>query len=295
MKKLVIENLDEAVNKALEFISKSKLPKLDISFTRPLVVGSGNAAATGRILFQDRDAVFADESTYETKLAAAKGIDGAVLISASGGKHAPIIAQKLKERGIKTILLTSNPKAQASSLVDRTYVFPKIAEPYTYNTVTYLAMILAKTGEKPQDILKLVNTIKKLPNFKKYDAFFLIVPEKFDNIREMLYTKFDELFGPMINKRICTPEQVKHAKTVIPYGKEFFISFGYKNELFGKKSSRWNIPLPDNSDYGSIMALSYYIVGKIQGQQRPYFKENIERYCKETSKMFSQDIKPIIE
>ena len=48
------------------------------------LVGSVNAAATGRILLEKADAVFANESTYEAKLASIRGIDGATLISASG-------------------------------------------------------------------------------------------------------------------------------------------------------------------------------------------------------------------
>ena len=63
-----IPNLDVCVLAALELFAKQKIPKITIPYKRPMVVGSGNAAATGRIIFENEDAVFADESTYLNKL-----------------------------------------------------------------------------------------------------------------------------------------------------------------------------------------------------------------------------------
>ena len=45
------------------------------------------------------DAIFASESNYEEKLKNIKDIDGVVLISASGEKHAPVIAKVSKKYG----------------------------------------------------------------------------------------------------------------------------------------------------------------------------------------------------
>ncbi len=224
-----------------------------------------------------------------------KGIDGAILLSASGGKHAPIIAKDLKKRKIKVILLTNNPAAAARQIADKTFVMPKNAEPYTYNTSTYLSMIIAKTRENPKAILHHINKIKKkIPeNFKKYDAFYIIVPEEFDNTREMFLTKFDELFGPVISGRVFTPEQTKHAKTVVSSDREMFISLGYDNKLFGK--NRLNIPLPSWAGYATIIAVGYYVIGHIQKQNKPYFRDNIEAYTKNASKLFGQVIKPVVD
>src|SRR3989344_1638876 len=148
-------NLDQAFLNALKLFQEQRLPTLKLpSFKRLLVVGSGNAAVTGKILFQGTDAVFADESTYLQKLNVVKSIDGAVIISASGGKHAPIIAKELQKRKKKVILLTTNINAPAREYVDEMIVFPKQSEPYTYNTSTYLGMILSKTKENPKIILK---------------------------------------------------------------------------------------------------------------------------------------------
>jgi len=294
-KKQLID-LDECVINALSLFIKKRLPKINLgNFKRPLVVGSGNAAVTGKMIFDDKDAVFADEGTYKQKLKAVKGIDGAVLLSASGGKHAPIIAKDLKKKKLKVILLTNNPNALAKKVADKTFVMPKNTEPYTYNTSTYLSMIMAKTRENPRVILNHINKIKKkIPkNFNKYDAFYIIVPEEFDNTREMLLTKFDELFGPVISGRVFTPEQTKHAKTVVPSNKELFISFGYNNKIFGK--NRLNIELPSRSDYATVIAVGYYVIGHIQKQNKPYFKNNIEAYTKSASKIFGQRIKPIVE
>lgn len=287
-------DLDECVLNALKLFINKGLPELGLEkFKRPLVVGSGNAAVTGKIIFEDKDAVFADEGNYSKKLVSIKEIDGCILLSASGGKHAPLIAKDVKNRNLPVVLLTNNKNALAKEFADETYVFPKNPEPYTYNTSTYLSMILAKTKEKPKEILDFILKLKIPNDFSKYDAYFLIVPEEFDLAREMFLTKFDELFGSKISGRVFTPEQTKHAKTVVPSNTELFISFGYKNELFG--TERLNIELPENAGYASIIAIVYYVIGHIQKQSPPYYKDNIEAYTKKASEIFGQEIKPIVE
>ena len=201
----------------------------------------------------------------------------------------------MKTRNIETVLITNTKNSPAEEYATKTYVLPKNPEPYTYNTSTYLGMILAKTKEDPAEILAQINAIKNLiPNdLSKYKAFFIIVPNEFDTIREMLWTKFDELFGPMITTRVYTPEQTKHAKTVIDSDTELFVSFGYENTLFGK--NRLNIPLPEHFDYGMLLAVAYYVIGHIQKANPPYFKENIERYIEEASKIFGEKLSVIVE
>jgi hypothetical protein len=294
-KSLKLPYLDKVVIDALNLFKKSKLPKLNLKYKRPLVLGSGNAAVTGKIIFADKDAIFADEGNYKQKLKAIKNIDGAILLSASGGKHAPIIAKDLKKRKIETVLITNNPNAEANQFVKKSFFYPKNTEPYTYNTSTYMGMILGKTKESPQKILNLIKKTKTPKNLKKFNAFYIIVPTEFDNVRELFQTKFDELFGPIINGRVFTIEQTKHAKTVVPSDKEFFIGLGYNNKLFGKKQNRLNVTLPKSAGPATVMALGYYIIGQIQKQHPNYFKNNITNYTKQTSKMFKSTIKPIVE
>lgn len=292
-----IPDLDICVLAALELLSKTKLPEINISKNKKLlVIGSGNALVTGKIIFKDHDAVFASESAYKDVLKI-KNFDQAVIISASGGKHAPIIAKELKNRKISSILLTNNESAEAKEFVNETLVFPKQREPYTYNTSTYLSMILAKTRESPKKIQEQIKKIEKLipRSMKKYNSFYIILPSQFDALREMFTTKFDELFGPMILGRIYTEEQTKHAKTIIESKEELFISLGYKNNSFGYKSSRLNIPLINNSGPAAILALGYFIIGKIQKSKPAYFKKNVENYTKNISKIFNQQINPIVE
>ncbi len=287
-----IIDLDECVINALELFKRESLPVLDfIEFKRPLVVGSGNAAVTGKIIFDDKDAVFADESDYLHKLDFIKGIDGAVIISASGGKHSPIIAKELKKRGIKRTLFTNNKKAIASKYCDEVFVFPKNSEPYTYNTSTYLGMILAKTREDPAEIIEHIKKIDmKLPkDFGKYDSFYFMVPSEFHLVRDMFLTKFDELFGPTVSARVHTNEQTKHAETITNSKTELFISIGVKNEYYG--INRLSLELNKGANYGSLILLGYYIIGKIQKANEPYFKENIGKYVKLASKIFGERIK----
>jgi hypothetical protein len=289
-----IINLDECVTNALGLFIHSPPPKLILNkFKKPLVIGSGNAAVTGRILFSNKEAIFANESNYLKKLKNTKRIDGCVIISSSGEKHAPIIAKKIKTKKIKTVLLTNNTKAPANKYTTKTIVFPKNTEPYTYNTSTYLAMILAKTQENPRKIKEHINKLKKPINLKKYTSFFIIVPEELEEAKEMFQTKFDELFGPEIQGRVFTFEQAKHAKTITPSNSELFISFGKPNKTFGKH--RLNIPLPKNPNYGALIAVGYYTIGQIQKQHKPYFKKNIEKYTKQASKLFNHKISVIVE
>lgn len=289
-----IINLDQGVLNALQLFIDQTIPVLKLpAFKRPLIVGSGNAAVTGKILFEDTDAVFADESSYLQKLNAIRNIDGCVLISASGGKHAPLIAKELQPRKKKVILLTTNPNAPAREYVDEMILFPKLPEPYTYNISTYLGLILSKTKENPQKIIDYIQKIRIPSNLKGYGSFFILVPPEFDLILEMFLTKFDELFGSKVSGRVFTVEQAKHAKTVVPSDKELFISFGEENKIFGKH--RWEVPLPKDAGYGLMMALGYYVIGQIQKQHPPYFKQNIERYCRESSKVFGEKIEVMVE
>ncbi|MBU6371062.1 MAG: hypothetical protein KGH93_03415 [Patescibacteria group bacterium] len=289
-------NLDECVRNALRLFAEKKLPEFpDIDFKRPLVVGSGNAAVTGRILFADTDAVFADESDYVKKMAAAKGIDGAVIISASGGKHAPGIANELKSRGLKTVLLTNTADSAAGKIADATAVFPKNPEPYTYNTSTYLSMIFSKTKEDPNAVLAMLENIEKTApaDLKRCKAFYLLIPDEYEAVRDMFLTKFDELFGPKLLGRCYTEDETKHAKTLVPSDAELFISLGVENDTFGK--NRFNIPLPEHSGFGTLIAAGYFFIGLVQKANPPYFKENVERYVAEASKIFGEKLSVIVE
>ena len=43
------------------------------------------------------------------------------------------------------------------------------------------------------------------------------------------------------------------------------------------------------------MAIAYFVIGKIQKDQPPWFKNNIAAYCQKASRIFKQEIKPIVE
>ena len=90
---------------------------------------------------------------------------------------------------------------------------------------------------------------------------------------------------------MCT----KHAKTIVPYEKELFISFGDPNNRFGNEAQRLHIPLPEGSDYGAVMAVGYYVIGHIQKAHPPYFKEHIQKYTEYASQIFGHPIAPIVE
>jgi len=296
-----LPDLDVVTLGALELFEEQNVPDIDFhQFKRPLVVGSGNAAVVGKLLFDDVDAVFADESSYIQKLDTISAIDGAYVISASGGKHAIEIVKELNERSLPTLLFTNNENAPAKEFLspNSVFVFPKNREPYTYNTSTYMGMILSKTHEDTGAINSFIHTdvLPLVPQtLTSYSAFYFIVPNEFNDVREMFKTKFDELFGPHMMARIFTLEQTKHAKTVIPLDSELFVSFGLKDDQFGAEGNRLFIPLPADADYVAMMAIGYVFIGQIQKQFPPLYKDRIVAYTEETSESFGSIIKPIVE
>jgi hypothetical protein len=100
------------------------------------------------------------------------------------------------------------------------------------------------------------------------------------------------LFGRQVSRDVFTEEQAKHATTVVP-ANELFIEFGNIKTHLGEHLLP--IPLPPKVNHGAMMAISYYVIGKIQAQKPPYFKNNIVKYCRKASELFGEDIKPIVE
>lgn len=287
-----LPDLDVAVRGALELFQEVSLPTIDIArYQQPLVVGSGGSEATGRIVFEQTHALFASESTVEHMLARVPAIDRVVLISASGTKHAPDIVRVAHAHNKPITLITNSPQSPARSMLhesagDEVLVFPKNTEPYTYNTSTYLGMVLAQTGESPAEIEHFIDThidtldVSMLGN---YDGFYITVPARFGGIIRLFSLKFIELFGRRIARDIETDEYSrKHATTVVPHDKELFITFGQDTGLPVESGQHLVVPLPANAQYGALMAIGYYVIGKIQGAHPAYFKEHIHAYIART-------------
>ncbi|MDA3803064.1 MAG: hypothetical protein PF488_04220 [Patescibacteria group bacterium] len=298
-----LPNLNESLLQALEFFRSKKLNKLNTSsFNFPIVVGSGNAINTGKLLFGKQAALFASESNLKEmlknykKLFNKKIIKEAVVISASGEKDSVWEIKELKKLNLKITLLTCSPNSTAAKFADKNIIYSKIPEPYTYNVSTYLGMILSSTEEKAQDIEKYIKKIKLPNNFSSYKAFTFILPDKYAKLAPMLEIKRDELFGSRLSLRAFSEGQARHAKFVIPWEKELVISFG-KNKYFGVKNSRLEINLPKNANFGLLFSLTYYIIGLIQEVKPNYFKNNIEEYCKVGPKAYGKktEFKMIVE
>jgi hypothetical protein len=279
-------NLDEGVIKALDLFSKQSLPRPKFGGSEMLfVVGSGNAYNTGAIMFAEQAAILADESNFRRLMQAYKPaiksglIRTAVIISASGEKDSVWEIELAKKNGLKTILLTCGASSSAAKIADKTYIYKKLAEPYTYNVSTYLGMILSLTGERPSEIKKFLLRLRLPKNFSNFDAYSFILPDKYRDICAMIEIKHNELFGPRLSLRSFSQGNARHAKFVIPWSEELVVSLGEKNVYFGLPKNRWDIALPKNFSYGAVLSLAYYLVGKIQATKPPYFKENIKNYC----------------
>jgi hypothetical protein len=295
-----IMNLDENVSQALDFFSKNPPPNVNTDeFKSPFVVGSGNAFNTGTIIFSGKDAILADESNFRSIIASSnkKAQDGTlrdtVVISASGGKDSVWELELAKENGLKTTLFTTKAESDAAKIADKNIIFKSISEPYTYNTSTYMGMILGATHENPSKIKEFMENLKLPDDFGGYKGYSFIVPDQFMQICPMLEIKKSELFGPYVSLRAFSQGHARHAKFVIQTPEELVISLGQKNEYFGDPNHRWNIDLPKDVNFATIMAITYYLVGKIQSAKPPYFKENIARYVSEDGpKSYGANTKP---
>ena len=137
-----LDFLDTTVIKTLDFFQNQKnlTPIRTENFRFPLVLGSGNAIETGKILFRKNPALFASESDAPDKIGLAE-IQEIVVISASGSKHAPVLIDLAHKHQKVAHLISSTPNSEASQKTDHSYIFPKISEPYTYNTSTYFGYI----------------------------------------------------------------------------------------------------------------------------------------------------------
>lgn len=300
-----LPTLDVAVDGALELfvdegVSQNEVTNL-VSFEKPLVIASAGALATAKILFADRTALFADESNFELYLNNFTDIDGVVVVSASGSKHALPISKTLKEKQIinkRLLTATENSPAAKYFEDDEVLVTKKNREPYTYNTSTYLGMILAATNESAKDIQDFLEEVKRIHprfDFSQYSAFVFIVPSTYGALAQLVRIKFEELYGPYVSGRAYTSEDIKHAKTVVTSGEELFISLGVENDTFGLSKNRLEVPVPKELNAGALMALSYYLVGSIQRSQPDYFSQHIKQYAKQMSETFGVTIEPIVE
>lgn len=292
--------LDEIVLHSLEFFTNNAPASFNpADYKLPFVIGSGNAYNTGVIIFSSQAAIFADESNLKTLLPAfeeavkSKLITQAVILSASGGKDSVWEIELAKQYGLHTTLITTKGQSPAAQIADKVYVFKSIDEPYTYNTSTYMGMILGATHERILDIQKAIESLTFPEQFDSYESYSFVLPDKFSPICPMLDIKRHELFGPKVSLRAFPQGHARHAKFVVRDKKELVISLDSKNEFFGDPESRWDIFLPNKSNFAMVMAVTYYIVGKIQRSKPPYFKENIEAYTSDYGpKAYGPDQKP---
>lgn len=286
-----IPDLHEVVLRALDLHASYEIPRLQFApASTRLVIASGNALPTGQVVFSDEPAIFSDEGQYSAALDRYPFIDSAVVVSASGEKHAPVIISDLLARGLSPYLITCSPNSPAAVMLppERVLATRSIQEPITYNTSTYMGMMLAKTREDTSSIKHhlLANVLPLITGFEKFEAFYIMVPPHFELVAPMFITKFDELFGGRLTGRCYTTEQTLHAKTVVPWEKELFIGIGVNNEDFGLE--RLNIPLPDNAGYVAMMATGYFLIGHIQAQKPAWFKAHAVEYAARQKALFER-------
>ncbi|MDD2680505.1 MAG: hypothetical protein PHE20_00195 [Patescibacteria group bacterium] len=285
MSNLELDSINITTLKALEYFRSVKIPRLDLKkYPFPIVVGSGNALNAGMAIFGQQKAVFASESNFKEilkryrDLIKKKQISHGIIISASGEKDSVWEIKAAHKAGLKTVLLTCSSESSAAKIAEEVHVFPKLAEPYTYNTSTYLAMFLASGQEKVAMIEKYILTLKLPKNFKKYRAYAFILPDELAAIAPMLEIKKSELFGSNVSLRAFSYGESRHAKFVIQSKDELVISFG-KNIYFGHPQHRLELIPPKTAGKAWVMAVSYFLIGLIQNSKPDYYRQNIKKFC----------------
>ncbi|MCF7860039.1 hypothetical protein K9M09_00245 [Patescibacteria group bacterium] len=285
MPNLELDSLNISVLKALEFFRNNKIPRLDLKkYPFPLVVGSGNALNAGLALFDQQKAIFASESNFKEilkryrDLIKNKTISHGLIISASGEKDSVWELKAAHKAGLKTVLFTCSANSSAAKIADEVQVFPKLAEPYTYNVSTYLGMFLAASQEKAEKIEKFIFSLKLPKNFRKYQAYSFILPNEWAAIAPMLEIKKSELFGPNLSLRAFSLGESRHAKFVVRSKDELVISFA-ENKYFGDPKHRLELMPPKDADKGWAMAVSYFLIGLIQDSKPDYYRQNIKKFC----------------
>ena len=300
-----IPNLDIVLLGALEKFMRDGVSSIEFpKFERPLVGASVNALTTAKILLGN-NAVYVDENTEDSDIEKlASTCDGAIVFSASGGKHAPILAKKFQNFNLDTYAMTCASGSQVEEVVgvDKTIITGKNREPYTYNTSTYLGWALAGEGASVDKVRGLYDFILKVvdpsipKNIHEYFGYYLLVPNNSGFVGNLFNVKYEELFGTLVPWQTHTYETSKHAKTVI--APQYCLAFG-DGELpvHVYDENTFRIPLPENFTQADLMAIGYYVIGKIQKGKHPYFKDSIKSYIEGNKKKgeFAQAITIIVE
>ena len=94
---------------------------------------------------------------------------------------------------------------------------------------------------------------------------------------------------------IGVPKEIKNHEYrvgMVPSGVCELIENGH--QVIVETGAALGIGISD-ADYVAMMAIGYVVIGNIQKQFPPYYKERIETYCKETSEMFGSLISPIVD
>lgn len=295
-----LPSLREVVLGALELFIKNGMSDVKVKdFKMPVIVGSGNAIASAKIIYANKNCIFADENNFEEAFKR-DGVDGVVIFNASGAKHGPIIAKAAIERNMETQLVTCAINSPAEAIVGsaNTIISLKNREPYTYNTSTYMGWILSINKENPQTIYDFLtndvaNYLKNI-DFSKYNGFLLATPNEFPGVKQLFEVKFTELFGRIIARDVKTFEELKHAVTVVPSKTELAIKFG--TEKIDFQNDIIEIPMSTELGPGFLMAIGYFVIGHIQEQHPQYFKENIGSYIERLNQTeFGKGMKVIVE
>ena len=280
-----IKHLDFYVIKTLEYLEKWNFPKFKIEKNeKNIFMGSGSAACVAKLLAERFNGSTLNVSNYKRffKKISKESTASTYIISASGGKDAVNMAKFLNKMNLKPNLITCNESAPAEKLCNKTFVFPALKEPPTYNVSTYSSMIYWLFGENIKEIKSLIKNIK-IPNLRKYKYIFFLAADKYDTIAKMTSRKIAESLEG-IGSNGDGFSNSAHGMLRQPNKDRLIFCL---NQKYPFKENVYELKI---NSYLGLMLATYYIIGKNQKEKDA---ENLLKNYQQTIKKLNWKINKV--
>jgi hypothetical protein len=276
-----IPPLSYYVRRALDFIGENRGFKLNLPESRrTLVVGSGNAYWTGRLIYRLSDRKF----SHAEEVQAIHHIDSehedlgdVTIVSATGSRQVVDVAKYAMDKGLKVNSITCNPNSELKAALGERIneiLIPSISEPPTINTASYGMMLYGITGEGPKPITDFLQEINApSQGYATYDSFSTILPDSMLELGRMASWKMHEIFGRSRGTLGTNATQLIHGGAVRDSDRELFIGIGVGGKVFDRirrvpppEEKRHIVSLPAGFGPLGYFMTTYHIIGMIQEQ-----------------------------
>jgi len=279
-----MESLDFYVVETLNNLSEWNYPEIKIKKdSNNVFLGSGNAFNVCLLLAKKFDGQAINVVNYKNFFRNDRSYCNIYIVSASGGKDAVRMAEVIKKKGLRFKLITNNSDAPAKKFAEKSFVFPSMIEPPTYNVSTYASMIYYFFEEDLDEIEEFIKKMR-VPNIREYKYILFVTKDEFEPIGKMAARKIAESLSG-IGSHCEGFSDVVHGFLIQPNKHRLIFSINQPFEFEGKKYE-----LNINSYLGAMLSI-YYIIGKNQTKEE---MESIISQYKKFIKKFDWKLKKIM-